>query len=177
MASLNILVKASDVASIKKDSSLGVESLQEVHNLLEALAIGAAKGTVYVQSGSADPAAASGTLTLNTVIATDVFTVGPVTFTGTDTPTTNLHFDTSLATDALIAADMARAVNEHTTASQIVTATSAAAVVTITAKQRGVAGTWIELASVESTITASAAYLAGGAGGVTDAESTHAFGE
>jgi phage tail sheath gpL-like len=172
------MIKSADAAGLKADSSADVEAIRDICNHLQALASGNAKGTVYAQSAPADPVAASGTWTLDTVVATDTVTVGPITFTGTDTPTTNLHFDTSLATDALIAADIARAVNEHPVASTIVTASAASAVVTVTAKVRGVVGNWIAFTDGDSTITSSGSgYLAGGTGGVTDAEATYNFGE
>ena len=134
------------------------------------------RGSLDVQTGSAAPVAASATWTLDTVVATDTVTIGPITFTGTDTPSTSLHFDTSLASDALIAADIARAVNEHATTSQIVVASADGDVVTVTALAKGVAGNFIPISDADSTITTSAAFLSGGTGGVTEAGSSFSLG-
>lgn len=179
MASLVVTIKSSnaDILSSKRNDAEGIEALREICNALDAYTTGCAKGVVSVQSSADNPVKASGTLTLDTVIATDVFVIGATTFTGTDTPTTILHFDTSLATDTLIAADAARVVNAHATANKIVTASSSGAVLTITANVPGPVGNFINISSVDSTITASAATLASGAGGATNAASTHTFGE
>lgn len=179
MASLVVTVKSgdSDITSIKRADSEGVEALQEVCNLLDALATGTAKGTVYVQSGSASPAAASGTFTLVSAVATDAITIGPVTFTATSSPSAETDWEIDGADDTADAAALAAAINAHSTVSQVVTATSAAGVVTVTAKQRGVVGNYINISSADATITASGANLTGGTGGATDAEAAHAFGE
>jgi len=47
----------------------------------------------------------------------------------------------------------------------VVTATNVAGVITITAKQKGVVGNFINLSSGDSTISASAANLGSGTGG------------
>jgi phage tail sheath gpL-like len=130
-----------------------------------------------VQTASAAPVAASGTWTLDTVVATDTVTVAGVTFTGTDTPTTVLHFDTSSADVEVIAADIARAVNEHTTANLYVTASADAEVVTVTAKQKGVVGNLITFTDGDSTITSSGSgFLAGGTGGASEDGVTYTLG-
>ena len=131
---------------------------------------------IDVQTGSADPVAASATLTLASVIATDVVVIGPTTFTGSDTPSTNVQFDTSLASDALIAADLASTINDHPTIGQIVVATADSAVVTVTCRTKGVVGNAINISSPDATITASAANLENGAGGVTEAATSYDFG-
>lgn len=131
---------------------------------------------VEVQTGSDNPVAASGTLTLSSVVATDAITIGAVTFTGSDTASTVVQFDTSLGTDALIAANLASTINSHPTISQIVTASADAAVVTVTCKVKGVVGNAINISSADGTITASGANLTGGTGGVTETAVSYDFG-
>lgn len=134
------------------------------------------RGVVDVQTGSAAPVAASGTLTLVSAIATDAITIGTTTFTATSTPTLSTDWEIDGASDTLDAASLAAAINAHATVSQIVTASSATNVVTITAKQKGVVGNFIPLSSADATITASAAFLTGGTGGVTEASTQFSFG-
>lgn len=177
MASVVLTIKGTGITGLKQDSSCDHIAIQDIVNHLQSLASGNEKGTVYCQSGTANPAAASATLTLVSAIATDAVTIGAVTFTATSTPTTELHWEIDGASDTLDAASLAAAINAHSTISQIVTATSVTNVVTVTAKQRGVVGNAINISSADATITASAANLTGGTGGATNAASTYAFGE
>ena len=173
MASVAITIKTEEAATvmqelIQKEAGKPKENCIALAQIFKELAAGMRSASFDVQTGSADPVAAAATLTLDTVIATDVVTVGAITFTGTDTPTTELHFDTDAGSDTLIAADIAAKINAHSVLQYVVKATSAAAVVTVTALQKGVAGNQIPIASVDSTITASAAFLEDGAGGVAE---------
>ena len=124
--------------------------------------------TADIQTGSSAPVAASATLTLVSAIATDVFVIGPTTFTFTSTPTLTTDVEVDGASDTLDAAAAVAAINLHATVSQVVTASNVAGVITITAKQKGVVGNFINISSVDSTITASAANLGGGTGGCTE---------
>jgi phage tail sheath gpL-like len=178
MASLVITLKSSEAAELKGESGAPHESLQAIQNHLTALASGNAKGKVYAQSASADPVAASGTWTLASVIATDTASVGGVTFTFTSSPVAETDVEVDGADNTADAAALAAAVNAHSTISKIVTATSSGAVVTVTAKQRGVVGNFIQFTDGDSTITSSGSgYLAGGTGGASDAEAAFNFGE
>jgi len=177
MASLTVTVKGTNVAELKQDSSAPHEFVRGLINHLQSLAAGNEAGTVYVQSGSSDPVAASATLTLVSAIATDAVTIGATTMTATSTPTLSTHWEIDGADDTADAASLAAAINAHSTLGQIVTATSVLGVVTVTAKQRGVVGNAINISSADATITASGANLAGGTGGATDVASTHAFGQ
>lgn len=125
--------------------------------------------TADIQTGSAAPVAASGTLTLVSVIATDVCVIGPTTLTATSGGAGADEWDIDGGTDTLDADELVTTINGHATLSQVVTASNVAGVVTITAKQKGVVGNFINISSVDSTITASAANLASGTGGVTEA--------
>ncbi len=154
---------------LRIDATKDQQGVQAVAQFIAEIAAKHHRGIVDVQTGSAAPVAASGTLTLVSAIATDAVTVGSVTFTATSTPTLSTHFEIDGADDTADAASLAAAINAHATVSQIVTASSLLGVVTITAKQKGVVGNFIPLSSADATITASAAFLASGAGGVTEA--------
>jgi phage tail sheath gpL-like len=181
MSTIILTIKSEDPQTHDKqkyqlDASKPKEQAQALSQMFKDLASGHKRARLDVQTASTDPVAASGTFTLDTVIATDVVVVGPITFTGTDTPTTALHFDTSLATDALIAANLAQVINAHPTTSLVVHASAAGDVVTITAKQKGVIGNFIAISSPDSTITASAAFLASGTGGAQDTAVSYPLG-
>jgi phage tail sheath gpL-like len=175
MASLVLTIKGSGVSSLKQDSSCDHEAIRDIVNHLNSLASGSEKGTIYAQSSSSDPVAASGTATLVSC-ATDTITIGNITFTGTGSPTTELHFETD-GNDTADAAALAAAINAHSTLSKVVVATSASNVVTITSLIRGVVGNFIALSETGSTITVSGTALTGGTGGSTNTASTYAFGE
>jgi phage tail sheath gpL-like len=134
------------------------------------------RGVIDVQSGSAAPVAASATLTLASAVATDAITIGPVTLTASSTPANENQWEIDGADDTADAASLAAAINAHSTLSQVVTATSEDEVVTVTAKQKGVVGNFINISSADATITASGANLSGGTGGVTDAAVSSSLG-
>lgn len=152
------------------------EAANELSAFFKNLASKAHRGTVDVQTGSAAPVAASATLTCVSVIATDTVKIGPTTFTFTSTPTLSTDVEVDGASDTLDAAALAAAINAHATVSQVVTASAATNVVTLTAKQKGVAGNFINVSTTGGTITASAANLAGGTGGVTEAAYSYSLG-
>ena len=181
MASLVLTIKSEETQSLLQQllqlsSTKDREAALALSRLFKDCANHRSRAVIDIQTGSAAPVAASATFTLDTVVATDAVTVGTITFTGTDTPTTALHFDTDAGSDTLIAESLADAINAHSTLSQQVVATSAAAVVTVTALQKGVCGNAINFSSADATITASAAHLEGGTGGATEAGSTFYLG-
>lgn len=170
MSSLNILVKLEDSETVVKQryqrpTGNPKEQARALQELFKRLGSGLASGSVDVQTGSADPVAASGTFTLESVIATDAITIGPTTFTFTSSPTQDTDVEVDGADDAADAAALAAAINAHPTVSQVVTAEAEAAVVTVTANIKGVAGNFINISSADSTITASGTHLENGAGG------------
>lgn len=175
MSSLVITIKSEETqAALQQkyqfDSDRAQLQAKTLSQLFQQYSAQYERCTFDVQTASANPVAASATWTLDTVIATDTVSVAGITFTGTDTPTTNLHFDTSLATDALIAADIARAVNEHPTTSALVSASAAGDVVTVTANQKGLVGNFIPFTDDDDTITSTGSgFLAGGTGGASEA--------
>jgi len=176
MASLVLTLKGSGVDALKAASSAPHEAIRDLINHLSALSSGNEKGTIYAQSSTVDPVAASATATL-TSCATDTITIGSITFTGTASPSTSLHFETD-GDDTADAAALAAAINAHTTTNKIVIATSSTNVVTIQALQRGLVGNFIPLTETGSTIVCTGSgFLAGGTGGAANSASTYAFGQ
>lgn len=107
---------------------------------------------------------ASGTFTLDTVIATDAVSINGVTFTAVASGATGNQFNVG-ADDDETAANLAAAINASETAlvDGYVTASSSGAVVTVTSAFYGLAGNQTAIASADATITASGSYLEGGA--------------
>lgn len=173
---LTIKTERADPSALAVDSSLDVEGVVGLTNFLEAAVGGYEHISIDLQvtDGTA-PVAASATATLVSC-ATDTITVGKTTFTGTGSPSTALHFETD-GDDTADAAALAAAINAHTDTSKIVTATSLANVVTVTAKQKGLVGNHIAFSETGSTITCTGSgFLAGGTGGATSAAKTYSCG-
>ena len=151
------------------------EALLNLSKFIRGYATGLETGAVYAQNNASDPVAASATATLVSC-ATDTITIGGITFTGTGTPTTELHFETD-GNDAADAAALAAAINAHSTLSKIVVATTASNnIVTITCLVKGVIGNFITLSETGTTITVSGAALAGGTGGPTGSPTSYILG-
>jgi len=107
---------------------------------------------------------ASGTFTLNTVIATDAVSINGVSFACVASGATGNQFNVG-SDDTETAENLAAAINASSTAlvSGYVTASSAAAVVTVTSAFYGTAGNMTTIASADTTIVASGARLTSGA--------------
>ena len=160
-----VLIIDSAKAGAYDTSSRRHRLLQGLTNLFSGLLGGNVIGTVQ-RMPAATAVRASGTLTCATVIATNTCTVLGITFTGVANNTaspTSVQFKIG-TTDATCAANLAAVLNAHTTVNQLVLATSAAGVVTITSILPGISGNLIAIAGGQSTIAASAAALASGAG-------------
>lgn len=83
----------------------------------------------------------------------------------------------TLSADKSLAFRLKTAINAHSVASTIVSATVALAVVTVTALQKGVVGNFVVASSSGGTITVTGSgYLAAGAGGAQDAVNTYTLG-
>lgn len=181
MASLTITLKTDESQSLLQqkfqlNSNKAREAALALSEHFKAVASGVSRASVDVHTGSADPVAASGTFTLASVVEDEAVTIGAVTLTAKDSPSGENQFQTGGASDTADAVVLAAAINAHSVLSQVVTATSAAAVVTVMAKQKGVAGNQIPISETGTTITASGSFLSGGTGGVTDAASTFSLG-
>lgn len=149
------------------------EAVQRLSNYMQKMACGAGQGDLEIESGTA-LAKASGTFTFASVIATDVLTINGVDFTCVASGATGDQFNVG-GSDTATATNAAAAINASSSVlvSEHVSASSAAAVVTITAKEFGDEGDAITIASGDATITASGARLTGGEDATVTA---HAFG-
>jgi len=179
MSTITFTVKSEESQAVLQDrhqrSGSDSEMAIAAMHLFSDLSSGTRRASVDIQTGSADPVAASGTLTLSSAIASDAITIGSETFTFSASPA-NENEALITGGDTVAAAALAAAITAHSVAGQIVTASAASGVVTITAKQKGVVGNFINLSSADGTITASGANLAGGTGGVTEAGVTASLG-
>lgn len=120
------------------------------------------------ESGGAQ---ATATLTLTSWLNTETVAVNGVTITAHTNTQANNQVDIS-GSDTADAANLALAINNSTTAAlKDVVATSASAVVTITARKGGTSGNAITVSSGQASVVASAARLAGGAAPLTVAMS------
>lgn len=146
---------------------------QKIINFLTGVATGSELGP----SGSApsiaisiegQKTAASGTFTLDTVIATDVVSINGVSFTAVASGATGNQFNVG-ADDDETAENLAAAINASATAlvDGYVSASAAGPVVTVSAVEPGIVGNTITIASADATITASGARLEGGAADAT----------
>lgn len=160
MADLLITIKGHN-ESIRSAEQDKRQYLRALADYLKGMA-----GGVHRWSGvdrRASVVAATGTLTLATVLATHTCSINGVTFTAVTGAAGANQFSID-GNDAADAAALAAAINASASAlvSGHVTATANGAVVTLTAKTPGVSGNAIAIASGQATIVASGARLTGG---------------
>lgn len=127
--------------------------------------------SISVQLGGTVGVQASATATCASVIATDTIVVGGTTLTAVANSATPTSAQFRIGTgggatqNAQCAANIASAINANSTISKLVSATSSAAVVTITALAAGIVGNKITLTATGGTITCTGSgNLASGAG-------------
>jgi phage tail sheath gpL-like len=148
-------------------------SIQNLCNFLQAALAGAKRGVevdIHANDGEAS-AAASGTVTCASADAADTVTVNGVVFTGAAAEDIGAAEFNVAGTDDEAATSLAACINGSTDAliANIVTASAAADVVTITAVQKGHTGNAITLASSDGTdLAVSGSRLEGGTGGNVD---------
>lgn len=132
---------------------------RSVGNYFDSATIGARSISTVVQTGVAK---ASGTITLSSMVATDTITINGTTFTCVASGATGNQFNVG-GTDTITAANAAAAINASATAnvSKAVVATSALAVITITALVPGYMGNLGTLA-ISAHGSVSGAHLSGG---------------
>jgi len=167
MADSSVIVTISQTDKLDLASRTGKDVLVRLRNHVDGLMLGSKRASsVKVFADGAALAAASGTLTCASTVATNTFAINGVTFTGVASGATSAQFNIDFTDDGT-AANIAAAINASTNAlvQYLVTATSSAEVVTITAAQSGVAGNCITLAGTDTTLEASGARLTGGTGG------------
>lgn len=139
------------------------QMVRGIRKLMSDYDSGSGQGALNVRTGVAK---ASGTLTFVSVIATDVLTINGVDFTCVASGATGNQFNVG-GDDTASAAAAVTAINASATdlVSGTCVASSAAGVVTITAKYPGTTGNAITIASGDATITASGARLENGSDG------------
>lgn len=169
-SSIVLTIKTEDTQSdvntkLRLDTIKDKEGAIELKKYIKNMSSGIVRGIIDVQTGSAAPVAASGTITLASFADDDTLTIGGVTITGKSSPTTEDHFEID-GNDTADAAALAACINAHSTLSQVLTASSNAAIVTITLKQKGVIGNFFVIAA---SAHATLAQPSGGTGGVTNA--------
>jgi phage tail sheath gpL-like len=170
-----------DVADVAADlQSKGITAqagkLQHINwlqSLLSRVSGGISNATLSTTIDKGDGVAATGTLTLAGVVATDTCVVGSQTFTAVASGATGNQFNVG-GSDTLTAVQLVSVIN--TVLAGSVVASSVGAVVTITSAVQGVIGNQIKLTG-NAHITASGAYCASGAAATSSSStSTYAFG-
>jgi hypothetical protein len=169
MASVSLVIKTTKDPNEFKKAGQGTININRLQNLLKGFEVGSFLGSIAIYGSTADPVAASGTITLATAVAANTVTIGKTVFTASASPSSNTATAVDFlvtGSDTVVAAALAAAINANALgAAQIVSATSALGVVTVTALVPGVLGNQIALAKSGAPITVSASYLASGAGG------------
>lgn len=175
MSSLTINIKSEVevgalVEQMKTSSDMPHKSLIAMAQLIEKMASGHASGVVDVQTASASPVAAAGTITLTyaNLDANDTVTIGGQTITcKASGATAGTQFNKE--TDATVsAANLVTAINANTVLSKHIVATSALGVMTLTALLKGTIGNLIVMSTSDATAYA-LVQMAGGTGGAEGA--------
>lgn len=179
-SSLIISIKSdlADISRIVKDTTADKEGIVSLAKFLMAGAGGNSNMSVDAQyNASAAPVAASGTVTLANVSADDTVTIGSVTLTAKASPSGENQFSQA-GTDTVDGDSLVSKINAHSVLGQIVTASNASGVVTITCLQKGLIGNQVALTSSNGTRLAvsGSGYLAGGTGGACSASVTYSAG-
>ena len=166
MAQMNVVIVSSDDMHVKMDTQSPCESVVTVAQYLKRAALGCGSASVTMSLESSG-AAASGTITLASMVATDTITVGNQVFTCMASGASgNNQFNVGLS-DTLTAAAAAAVINAHPALQSVVTASPALAVITLTAAHNGPTGNMIDLA-ISAHGSVSAAHMAGGSSNVSN---------
>jgi phage tail sheath gpL-like len=183
MGSLLITVKHEMAQSalqqyFKPDSTNPKLAARALQDLFRRIGGGIDQASVDVATASADPVAASGTITCTyaSIANNDTVTVAGVTLTCvTGTPTgAQFKKETDAATTAT---NLAALINANTTTKKYVSASAASGVCTVTAIVKHPIGNLVTLATSNGTgFGLSGANLASGAGGSDETATTFAFG-
>lgn len=155
MPSYTITLNTTKALDYAPDATVRHRSLVDAGRLCEGLASGTYQGTALLQYGGGVPTQASGTVTISSGTGTITATINgvaiPVTWATSDTNTATLLKNAiNASSNALVAG--------------IVTASSAAGVLTVTSVEYSKTANAITLAASGTGATASGARLTGGAG-------------
>lgn len=161
---------------LAKPAAHAKEAITALQAELSGLASGARSGrlTLTIQDASAGDRA-SATITVGTESADDTVVIGDVTLTWKASPSGESEVDIG-GTSTISATNLAAAINAHTQLGGVVTATSAAAVVTVTAALPGRIGEQVTLVETGSSVTVSSARLTGVTANVQTTSRDHSFG-
>lgn len=170
------LTQAQAQRLLQIDPNKDREGLRAIKTLFNSIP-NQVRAILTVQTGSAAPAAASGTATCASVAVNDTITIGNITFTAKASPSLETEFSQA-GSDTADAASLASKINAHSTLQYVMAATSSLGVVTITCKQKGVIGNTVGLASSNGTRLAvsGSGFFAGATGGAMDTASSYSLG-
>lgn len=182
MSSLVITVKSNRSQTTLNDrlriaANRAPDAVASLSAFLHGCAGGFESAAVSVQTGSADPAFAAQALTVvfASLNAADTVTIGGVVLTCTASAPAASQFQK--LTDATVtAANLAAAINAQASLSQMVSATSSGAVVTVSCDVPGIIGNLVAVASSAGGVTLGGSTLVGGAGGANNAPITYSRG-
>ena len=138
--------------------------LRNIRNFFQKLVNSTWRTNINVITGGVY---ANGTATLSGVVATDTLVIGGVTITAVSGTPTSVQFKVG-ATDAATAANVVATINALTTLNQVVQASSAAAVVTITCIIPGTIGNLVTLSQSGGHFTVGSALTGGTDGSIGD---------
>lgn len=152
----------------------GIQHLNWFQNLLNSIVSKQKNASTVTVIDKGDGVAASGTITLSSFVATDTITVGTQTFTSAASPSGANQF-LSTGGDTTVAAAAAAAIAAHTSLTNVVTASAATGVITVTSLVKGLIGNQIGIA-ISAHGSVSAAKLAGGLEPTGSSSASYSFG-
>jgi phage tail sheath gpL-like len=148
----------------------------KLENFVASMKSGLTPASVIQYTDDTAAAYATGTVTVASIQADDTITINGTTITGKASPSGESQFDSD-GTDTVVAAAIAACINANSSFTGIVTATSADAVITVSAYVPGLIGNAVTLASSNGTrLAVSAARLTSGTG-MGEAAVTYAMGK
>lgn len=177
MPSVNIQINMDNHEEILEGGASDPKKwIQQLENFIKGIKSGAYNASIECATDDTALARASGTVTVASIQADDTVTINNVTLTGKASPSGEAQFDSD-GSDTVVATALAACINANSSLTGIVTATSSAGVVTVSAYAKGLMGNAITLASSNGTrLAVSAARLAGGTG-LGEAPVTYSFGK
>lgn len=169
---------ATDLAGLVQISSEPQNEMNALFDYLSGYLSGAGGGAMTVSLSSSALVAATGTVTAASVVAGDTVTINGVVFTATGDVAPANYFNIG-ASNTTAAAALVTSISASTTAliQGFVTASSDAAVVTLTAIPAGVVGNAYTLASSGATLAVSGSgRFTGGTGGLGSSTTSYSYG-
>ncbi len=162
-------------AAIQSVSGQPRQGVQKLGNFLDRLASGVAMGSMAVLIDDGAGVAASGTVTVASQVQNDTVTIMGLVFTCRTAPSTNVQYAVG-ADDTACAVSLAAKINAHPSLLNVVTATSALGVVTLTSVQRGLIGNGITIAISAHGSVSGGGVLGSGTASASGVSVTYAYG-